>query len=236
MTGLLTVCLYCGGPEESRDHVPSRIFLDRPFPKQLPVVWACIECNNKFSRDEAYVGCLIESVIAGSTDPDEIRRERVGNLLRKTPKLRSKLEAAKCFRDGNVQFNVESERIRNVGLKLARGHAAFELSKVRRDEPDSFWWYPLHLMTDGERDDFDSIHVVDMLGEVGSRGLQRMFVTQIDVETIHGGRRSTQNVVFNDWLDIQEERYRYIAIDDVSEIKIKIIIAEYLAFEIVWTQ
>lgn len=233
---LVNGCLYCGGPEESRDHVPSRVFLDSPFPNQLPVVWACVECNNKFSRDEAYLACLIESVIAGSTDPDKIRRERVAKLLRKTPKLQSKLEAAKCFRDGHVYFNVEAERIGNVGLKLARGHAAFELSQVRRDEPTSFWWRLLPLMTDMERDDFDSIHVVDMLGEVGSRGLQRMFVTQIDVESIHGGGRSTLSVVFNDWLDVQEERYRYIAIDDGSEIKIKIVIAEYLAFEVVWTQ
>ena len=91
-------------------------------------------------------------------------------------------------------------------------------------------------MTEVDRDDFDSIHIVDMLGEVGSRGLQRMFVTQIEVEPIHGGERSILNFVFNDWLDVQEGRYRYLAIDDGREIKIKIVIAEYLAFEIVWTR
>lgn len=231
---LVNGCLYCGGAEESRDHVPSRVFLDSPLPENLPIVSACSPCNNSFSLDEAYVACLIESVIAGSTDPARIRRPGIASLLQRKPALRARIESAKSISDGQIQFNIEPDRIRNVILKLARGHAAFELSQVRRDEPKSLWWYPLPLMTDAQRDDFDASHVVQMIGEVGSRGSQRLLATQITLQSLNDGGQSTLNLVINDWLDVQEGCYRYLAIDDVGEIKIKIVIAEYLACEVTW--
>jgi hypothetical protein len=57
---LIAGCVYCGGLDETRDHVPSRVFLDSPFPENLPVVPACWECNNSFSRDD--VCCLSDRI------------------------------------------------------------------------------------------------------------------------------------------------------------------------------
>ena len=53
-------CVHCGGPEETRDHTPSKAFLDRPLPENLPVAPACFACNNGFAADEEYVACLLE--------------------------------------------------------------------------------------------------------------------------------------------------------------------------------
>jgi len=39
-------CVHCGGADESRDHVPSKVFLDEPFPENLPVSPSCLKCNN----------------------------------------------------------------------------------------------------------------------------------------------------------------------------------------------
>lgn len=61
-------CVYCGGPPETVDHVPSRVFLDDPLPENLPVVEACRECNGGFSLDEEYLACLLECVMTGTTD------------------------------------------------------------------------------------------------------------------------------------------------------------------------
>ena len=132
---LINGCIYCGGPAETRDHVPSLVLLDAPFPENLPVVGACRKCNNDFSRDEEYFACLIEAVIAVSTDPGLIRRASVAKILRRSPALRARIEAAKTTVKGQTQFSVEPDRIRNVLLKLARGHAAYELSQSCRDEP-----------------------------------------------------------------------------------------------------
>lgn len=131
---LLNGCIYCCGPEETRDHVPSRVFLDSPFPTNLPVVPACRACNHGFSRDEEYLACLIESAIAASTDPDRIRRPRVADMLRRSPALRSRIEAAKSIEGGQLAFGIEGARVENVVLKLARGHAAYELSSPCRPE------------------------------------------------------------------------------------------------------
>lgn len=65
-------CVYCGGVTETRDHVPSKVFLDKPYPTNIPVVPACQSCNRNISRDEEYVACLIECSLTGSAKADGV--------------------------------------------------------------------------------------------------------------------------------------------------------------------
>lgn len=227
-------CIYCGGLEETREHAPSKVFLDTPFPENLPVIWACRECNNGFSKDEEYVACLIESVIAGTTNPDDIRRSRVGNILRQSPQLQARIESAKNIIDGGVQFSPEAERVKNVLLKLARGHAVFDLSQVRRRVPDSFQWFPLHTLSGEQREAFDAPHVVQLWGEICSRGHQRLLHIELTLQSSNG-ERTPHLVTLCDWVVVQEGRYRYQASDDVEGIVVRMVIGEYLACEIVWS-
>lgn len=228
-------CVYCGADAETRDHVPSRVFLDPPFPENLPVVGACWKCNNGFSKDEEYLACLLECVIAGSTEPDLIRRPRIADRLRTKPALRARLEAAKLTYDGQTVFEAENDRVRNVLVKLARGHAVFELSQPCRQEPSSAWWCPLQTMDAAQLDDYDAAHVLGLFGEVGSRGFQRTMIIQA---TLMGpdGQPTIAGLVVNDWMDVQDERYRYLAIDTAEAVVIKIVIAEYLACEVTWAR
>lgn len=230
---LIVGCVYCGGPGDTREHVPSKVFLDVPLPENLPVVGACRACNNGFSVDEEYLACLVESVVAGSSNPEHIRRPSVANILRRTPALSARLEAAKTCEHGHTQFSIEPERVRRVVVKLARGHAAFELSQPCRDEPTSVWWGPLALMNEERLDEFDSSHVVGIFGEIGSRGMQRIMVVQTTLQSENGERR-TVDLVVNDWVDVQEGRYRYHAIDYGDAVRIKLVIGEYLACEVIW--
>ena len=227
-------CIYCDvGGDETRDHVPSRVLLDPPFPANLPVVSACFACNNSFAPDEEYLTCLIECAIAGFTDPEHIKRPRVSHILRRAPTLRLRIESAKKINDGRVSFMAEEARIKTVILKLARGHAAFELSWALRSEPISVMWWPISMMTEQEKESFDAAYVTPLWGEVGSRGMQRMLVTQVKLQS-QAEQISTLDLIVNDWVDVQNGRYRYQAIHGDDEIKIKIIIAEFLACEITW--
>lgn len=230
---LVNGCIYCAGPEETRDHVPSRVFLDAPFPENLPVLPACWTCNNGFSLDEEYVACLIESAVAGSTDPACLRRPRVAEAMRRSPGLRSRIEAAKRVIDGRLAFDPEGARIQNVVLKLARGHAAYELSAPCRERPRHLHCWPISEMTLEARESWEASHVQEMFGEVGSRGLQRMLVTQLTLQSQTGDTK-TIGLLINDWVDVQEERYRYLAIDDGADVRVKIVIGEYLACEVSW--
>ena len=226
-------CVYCHGGDETKDHVPSRIFLDRPFPDNLPVVGACWRCNNGFSADEEYVACLIEAAVVESTDPGAMRRERVAKILGRSPALRRLIDAHRAEADGKARLAGDPERVRNVILKLARGHAAFELGRPLRSVPDDISWWPLPFMSTEERDEFDAPHIPGIYGEVGSRSLQRMQVVELTLQS-ESGELKTVSFLINDWLEVQEGRYRYIAIDDPEEVTIRIVIGEYLGAEVSW--
>ena len=230
---LLSGCIYCGGPAETRDHVPSRCLLERPYPENLPVVGSCARCNQGFSKDEEYLVCLIESALCGSTDPDKIRRPSVARILRNSPTLRARIESAKSESDGRIRFATESERILNIMLKLARGHAAFDLSPPCRSEPNHFWCGPMSALSDDQHDAFNEAHVQHLFGEVGSRGLQRAFVTQVTLQSA-SGEQSVLPLFVNDWVDVQENLYRYLAIDDAGGMVTRIVVAEYLGCEVAW--
>lgn len=230
---LLVGCIYCGGPEETRDHVPCSVLLDHPLPENLPVVPACRECNQGFARDEEYFACLVEAVVSGTTDPDVVRRPRVAEILRRSPGLRARLERAGRTEDGQTMFAIEPHRVRNVILKLARGHAAYELSHACRHDADAISWQPHTCMTDEDRDAFEEVQRVNRIDEIGSRQSQRLLATQV---TLQGGagEKLELGVLVNDWVEVQEARYRYHAASEDDVIRIRVVVGEYLACEVVW--
>ena len=230
---LVNGCIYCGGIAETRDHVPSRIFLDSPYPTNLPVVGACKKCNSGFSKDEEYTACLIEAAFHGTTDPDKMRREQIAKTLSYQTSLRSQIESCKQEKDGEISFIPDQVRIKNVLLKLAIGHAVYELSSVQRNEPNSFSFWPINSMSSEDKEDFELPHFLEICGEVGSRGLQRTMVVEITQQTPNGLKKSIP-FLMNDWLEVQENRYRYLAYESKTEIGVKIVIGEYLACNITW--
>ena len=60
-----------------------------------------------------------------------------------------------------------------------------------------------------------------------------MLVAQI-IPRHNNGTHHSLGLVINDWVDVQDDRYRFHAIDENSEVIIKIVIAEYLACEVIW--
>jgi hypothetical protein len=230
---LLDGCIYCGALPDSRDHVPSKCFLDRPYPENLPVVPACRPCNSGFSTDEQYLACLIEVILCGSTDPDALSRSSVARTLRRDHKLRAQLNDAQSEQNGQVVFSAEMGRVENVMLMLARGHAAFELSQPCRDEPDHFWCGPLMSLDSETRGRFDAPHQQQLIGEVGSRGSQRMMITQLTLQS-PSGELTHLNLTLTDWIEVQPDSYRFLAVDDVGGIVIRIVMSEYLACEVAW--
>lgn len=230
---LINNCIFCGATADTRDHIPSRILLDSPYPENLPVVGACEICNQGFSIDEQYLVCLLECILAGSTEPEKMKRPSVARALKRAPALKARIEACKSEIDGQIIFNPEEERIKNVVLKLARGHAAFELSQPCKEEPDHYWCCSLQSLDQETQDIFDEAHVQQLFGEIGSRNMQRMFFVEVRPMSEVGGEE-VLHLLVNDWVDVQEGRYRYLAIDDVNGIIIRIVISDYLACEVRW--
>jgi hypothetical protein len=230
---LLLGCIYCGGNESTRDHVPSKLFLDTPYPENLPVIGACRPCNNGFSKDEEYLACLIEAAVSGSTDPSAVRRSRIAKIFARSPELRMRIEAAKATTQSGVSFYPEAVRVERVLVKLATGHAAYELAQECRDQRASLWWLPIHLLSQEQREEFEAPDVVTTLGEIGSRGMLRLRVADIKLVS-HAGAEINQQFYLHDWVEVQPQRYRYLASDQGRTVCIRIVIGEYLAAEVYW--
>ncbi len=230
---LINGCIYCGGNADTCDHVPSKCLLEKPYPENLPVVGCCFSCNQSFSKDEQYFVCLLESVICGSTEPEMIRRPSVAKIMQNTPTLRTRIEKSKTQIDGQIAYIPEIDRVCNVILKLARGHAAFELSQLCFQEPSHFWCGPLSSIPIENQGIFASAHIQEVCGEVGTRNMQRFLITQINKPT-ETGEIQKISLIINDWIDVQDNLYRHITIDDMGSLIIRIVISEYFACEVIW--
>ncbi|MGE0129405.1 MAG: hypothetical protein AB7U82_15110 [Blastocatellales bacterium] len=212
-------CLNCGQGTGTRDHVPSKVFLDDPYPENLPVVGACQPCNQRFSLDEEYVACLVECARVGDVTPSSIKREKIRRILTKKPTLASKLKQARVVKDGSVSFSIDPERIQNVFLKLARGHALFEQNMPMHHEPANLSFGPLNLLTDQSRREFESSRQGDIWPEVGSRAMQRLV--------------AAGSSALSEWIVVQPRRYRYLTMCHDS-LTVRIVLSEYIWCEAVW--
>ena len=218
----LAFCAFCGGPTGTRDHCPSRVLLDEPYPENLPVVPACVACNTRFSPDEQYLACLVSCVVAGSTDPAKIARPKIRRILSQSPALRARIEQSRAESATGVTFAPEHERVSSVVCKLAQGHALFELREPHPEPPDTIHVAPLGLTLRAEREAFESTHgpVISVWPEVRSRAMQHI---------LHGIDAPHECP----WLVVQSGLYRFHASVD-SGIRVRIVIHEYLACHVHW--
>ncbi len=215
----LAFCAFCGGDPATRDHCPSRVLLDEPYPDNLPVVGACAKCNSNFSADEEYLACLVGCVLAGSTDPLKIHRPKIQRILADKPALRSRIEQARAVVGEDTVFQAEMHRVHAVVTKLAQGHALYELHLPCRGKPTAIGVKPLALMTDREREHFEFPTAPLLWPEVGSRAMQRLLIDGASPDA--------------PWIVVQEGMYR-LHVSPANGVQIRIVINEYLACHVPW--
>lgn len=214
-------CVHCGGPDGTDDHNPSKAFLDAPLPANLPVVSSCRPCNNGFSLDEEYLACLLECVVSGRVEPERFERPSVARALANNRRLQRELEAARREDEGQLHWQPDQARVKRIVLKLARGHAAFELNEPRLDDPEVTSIRPLMTMSQAELRDFEGQPgEMALWPEVGSRAFNRLFEAYDDTYD-------------NGWIVVQQDRYRYRTSQDAG-LSVRIVLREYLACEVVW--
>lgn len=215
------VCVYCGSRPGTADHAPSKVLLDQPYPKNLPVVPSCEKCNNSFSKDELYLACFIECTIHGTVDHEQVKREKIKRILSITPKLAATIEACRHTDNfNNLWWTPDFSKIKNVILKLARGHAAYECGELQLNEPERFFVSPLCTMSMEGIQQFNTPPIENIWPEIGSRAFMRAVGVNSDVYLDDG------------WQVIQPARYRYLVSDSGSIVRI--VLSEYLACEISW--
>jgi hypothetical protein len=212
-------CVYCGGPPETDDHLPSKILLDDPLPANLHTVSACLACNSGYSYDEEYLACLLEVVRLGSTEDIAQMRPKIRDTLSKQTKLAARLNAARTITSAGVFWAPEIQRVTNIASKLAQGHAAYELSEPQYRAPDRLAVLPLSLMREQQLGEFQDFRTQLPWPEVGSRAMIRL--AEGCPDSIGG------------WIVVQPGMYRYLA-SVSSGLLVRIVLDEYLACEARW--
>jgi hypothetical protein len=117
------------GVPRHETHVPPKVFLDQPYPENLPVVGACRKCNGGASLHEEYVACLLEVMVCGTTDPAALDRAKIARIIRRKPPLASKFTFS-LGENGYVLSASDSERLSAVIAKIARALWAYETSET----------------------------------------------------------------------------------------------------------
>lgn len=227
-------CIYCGSIADTREHVPSRVFLNKPISDdELPTLPACQKCNNGFSSDELYTNTYIECVKSYIGDNNSITLES------KPTDRKEVIEAKNAVKQAckNGTFPKDS-RIKRILCKLAIGHIAYEL--FERKSSDSFSVedvcieYVFKCSMDEENwESLETIELIDsdVLPEVGSRAFRNMYVLEIAGDG-SDKKRIAMHHIFMDWTDIQGGIYRYFTFYDGASIVVKMIIRDYLYAEV----
>lgn len=220
-------CIHCSrwidNVAANRDHAPSKSFLQIPYPENLPVVEICKECNSSFSLDEEYFVAFLSSVISGSTNHSDQCIPAAKRILQRNESLRNRINNSRCempTTTGGVghYWRPETERIKNIVLKNARGHVFFEYGEPMLEEPSHIEFVPLEVFTKEQRDRFETIEML-VFPEVGSRMLSRMMAGYDFV---------------NSWVNVQDEVYRY-AVVQCEGMLVRTVLYEFLATEVYWT-
>lgn len=235
---LLLHCVYCGGGTATRDHVPSRILLDEPYPENLPVVLACSECNSGFSLDEEYFACFVDMYHEAIAPEQHVPRPKIARILRDKPLLKDMLERSRCEVGGSISFAIDTQRVRNVLLKLARGHAAFDLDEHLKEESATVALFPLADLDPATRECFETAPAVVVFPEVGSRAMQRMSVVSVTLESVAEPSRVLEQQVLLEpsWMEVQPGRYRYLATaPEPGSVIVRMVLSEVVGCEAVWS-
>lgn len=208
-------CFRCGSFPDTVDHVPPKVFLDKPYPDDLITVPSCHRCNSALSDDEQYVASLIEVVVCGTTDPRQLKRRKISKTLEHTPALQERLRQASSAKNGDHIVYPEQERVNLVLEKIARGLWRFETAQDTADLK-AIVSYDVTPLMDKRRimSFFDSGPGLSAWGEIGSRGFIRSCL---------GGYES---VYGPGWEDVQVDRFSF-SVDSGGD-RVRMILSNYL--------
>ena len=170
---------------------------------------------------------LLAAVLTGSTDPAKQKMPKDSPRFTKQPALRSRIDKSKIatrtlFGGTEIVFMPELERVENVVLKNARGHALYELDRTAFSEPNYVSCAPLQSLSKEQRSRFEE--GIPGWAEVGTRIFMRQCYS-FDL---------SQSDMMGPWVIVQEDVYRSLASDDGDGLLVRSVIEEYLATEVYW--
>ena len=233
------MCIHCNrsldDSNRSREHVPTRSLLRKPYPAELITMEACRDCNGSFSRDEQYLAVLLDAVLAGTADPDEQVTPSAAKRYKQNPLLRdrneeSRITGSNLFGEVETIFYPKIERVNRVVVKNARGHVLYELDIYVDDTPSNVVAVPLQNLAREQKDRFALNPIYERIffdgwAEIGTRHFMRQCLSAADPKysDVQGG-----------WVIVQDGVYRFRVEVDECKIAVESVIHEYLTTQVIW--
>ena len=197
----------------TKDHVPSKCLLMRPYPTNLPVVDVCHGCNQSYSADEEYFAAFLRSVISGSTDPKRQNPQFAAKkILKRSAKLRDRIDQSNyqgvtLLGESFNSWFPEIERFKRVVIKNARGHFVHEFGNLEpaSSSPSHEFVVPIDSFEDCASQEFENCNFGGISGwpEIGSRMMFRL-TEGYDLDGL--------------WVVVQDGVYRY-AVDESGVVR-----------------
>jgi hypothetical protein len=117
-------CIYCGSAASTRDHVPPKALLDKPYPENLITVASCGPCNNGASDDEQYLVIVLTHISESPISDKKVGEAgQIDRTFVRSPSLEDAFIDALGVdkKTGLPYLNTEQNRIKRVLEKIARG-------------------------------------------------------------------------------------------------------------------
>ncbi len=216
-------CVYCLNKADSKEHIPSKIFLDEPYNNELAILPACKKCNQSFSEPEQYLACLIEYIKIKLSKKNTYSRKKVSKALQNRKTLLKELEESTIRNEKNeIEFiEYKIDEIEKIILKLSIGHAAYSLSEINLKKLQHINFKFLPDLTQEEINTFNTSPQENIVPEIGSR--EGSYISISDT-----------NIPFYQWKHIQKNQYRYLAFISKNTICVRIVISEFFFSEVIW--
>lgn len=117
------LCLYCGMPAGTRDHVPPKALLEPPWPSNLRTVPACTLCNASWSLDEEYLAVLLAHVGGAEHLTSKlVAGGKVDRAFEASPALEDRLiRSLSVSSEGRVLVTPDLSRVARIVEKISFG-------------------------------------------------------------------------------------------------------------------
>jgi len=210
-------CIYCNAEPTTVDHIPAKVFLKRPYPKNLYVVPACKECNNKFSKDEQFLAFFIDYLIMLEAPNSEEIMERIQVRYKNYASMEARIQDRLSYdENGQISISLENDRIVNIIKKFALCHIQYETGTKFYNPPSQITYRFRPQMSPQMLYEFNNPVSDNIFPEIGCRLFQRICENKTNL-----------------WLIVQGGSYRYY-VNAGSIVFVRFVIKEMLFCEVIW--
>lgn len=224
-----SICIYCRtNVANSREHLPSRIFLDTPYPVEYSIVPACKKCNGSFSADEVYVSSFIDKLRRVLSNNKFTLREKTISAINHDKELAKILKEQIRIENGKILVDYVPEPFVIILTKLAKGHLCQEQDKVFESDylvECNFKFRP--DLSEDEINLFEELPSTDKSSECGSDFTQGLLI----VETL-----GLPSQILVPWKEVQVGSYRYLTYFEHDNYVVRIVICETLFAEVLFSE